>query len=342
LLGDSTLDNIVWVGEKNHCIKNLLENLLPDYTIHNYAADAFTTNDVLVGNNPVISHGKRETIGDPFPPSDDGIFFPPLEHMDRLEHVSHVVLSVGGNDIREILGRMDKLPVILKRLLTNYPLIVERILKKTSNLIIMSQYKPNKTNDKVYNVYKAMERLSGQNSVETLEAMMEVIYQPIFNIAKEHHIPIIDLSNTFDIFDNDLYESQIEPSYKGGQVISRLIAHVIGHHNFSGESLFYSEKGGQIQTSENNGTWFVNKNTQSKDLIKLTIKSIMETSLQNDDEGDEGDSSEERVIRETHPPVDEEKVAKVIEIIGINDRNKVIDLLKIDGTVETAITAFFS
>jgi len=346
-LGDSTLDNIVWVQEPEHCIKFLLQSLLPDDSvIYNYAADAFTSKDVLDGNHPNISHAARASIGDPFPPNTDGtIFFSPLEHYDKLENVTHVVLSVGGNDIREILGRLDKLPAILKRLLTNYPKIVERILKKTTKLIIMTQYKPNFNSDNIYSVYKAMQKLSGQDSVETLESMMEVIYQPILKIAREHRLPVIDLSNTFDMKDNDLYNCQIEPSHKGGQIISRLIAHVINHHDFTGNSLFYVEKNGTIQTSNNDGNWIVGKPSQTKEFIKAYVKQLVDQALQQTNE--EGSSEEEQNLTpskttEEAPKHDESKIAQVMEIIGVNDRNKVIKLLDIDGTIETAIGAYFS
>jgi len=208
----------------------------------------------------------------------------------------------------------------------------------------MTQYKPSFNNDHIYHVYQAMEGLSGQNSVETLESMMEVIYQPILKLAQDHRIAVVDLSNSFDIHDDDLYRSQIEPSHKGGQLISRLISHIILNHNFDGNSLFYSEKNGMISTRDNDGNWIVSKSSNSKDLIKGMVRKVMQTTLEFDGEeepsdSDGGDDEGQQVPIQT---IDEDKIRQVMEIIGNNDRNKATNLLKIDGTVETAIAAFFS
>jgi hypothetical protein len=49
LLGDSTLDNVVWTG-KDTCIPTLLKQTLPETKVTNYAADGYTSENVLVGN----------------------------------------------------------------------------------------------------------------------------------------------------------------------------------------------------------------------------------------------------------------------------------------------------
>jgi len=67
MMGDSTLDNIVWVKKADHCIKNLLEKALPDAEIINYAADGFTSHDMLSGAIPYISWDARTDGGDPYP-----------------------------------------------------------------------------------------------------------------------------------------------------------------------------------------------------------------------------------------------------------------------------------
>ena len=86
-----------------------------------------------------------------------------------------------------------------------------------------------------------------------MNILMENIYPKIFEIARINNIPIIDLTNTFDYTDSSLYENQIEPSYKGGQLISKLISYVIYNHNFYNESIFYSENiDKKIKTKINN------------------------------------------------------------------------------------------
>lgn len=67
MIGDSTLDNVVWLQDSKMCIKCLLEKQLSEFEIHNYAADGFTTVDILNGGNPKISKNFRDRVGDPFP-----------------------------------------------------------------------------------------------------------------------------------------------------------------------------------------------------------------------------------------------------------------------------------
>jgi hypothetical protein len=101
LLGDSTLDNLVWVSSYDQCIASLLRG--KKYKVINFSADGFTTTDMLKGCVPSISMGRRHKDGDSFPSGSAS--FRPLDHTDALENSEHsiFVVSVGGNDIREEL-----------------------------------------------------------------------------------------------------------------------------------------------------------------------------------------------------------------------------------------------
>lgn len=59
---------------------------------------------MLNGCYPSISKDFRDRVRDPFPRFNKN--FKPLEALKKLMNVSHVVLSCGGNDIREILGNI--------------------------------------------------------------------------------------------------------------------------------------------------------------------------------------------------------------------------------------------
>lgn len=61
---------------------------------------------------------------------------------------------------------------------------------------------------------------------------------------------MIDLPNTFDIRDSSLYVSQIEPSSHGGEVIAKLITHVIQAHNYDKQLFYHINKQGQFVVSE--------------------------------------------------------------------------------------------
>ena len=110
LVGDSTIDNLVWVDKKEDCIHSKLIERLPEFEITNFSADGFTSQNVLDGACPNISRSQRRKIGDPFPDEDH---FAPLVYLEStalsLEKEHYCVLSIGGNDIREILGSMGKL-----------------------------------------------------------------------------------------------------------------------------------------------------------------------------------------------------------------------------------------
>ena len=84
LLGDSTLDNIVWVREDEDSQSvpfHLRGRLGLGDIVTNYAADGYTTSDVLNGGAPFISAHARREAGDPFPDDD---FFHPLVALNEL------------------------------------------------------------------------------------------------------------------------------------------------------------------------------------------------------------------------------------------------------------------
>lgn len=103
-MGDSTLDNLLWIPDRNpaHCVMGHLQALLgPGVRVVNLAADGFTSSEVLMGGDAVLSRSVRKEAGDPFPPSAlrPPPFFAPLEALAALPNASQatVVLSVGGN-----------------------------------------------------------------------------------------------------------------------------------------------------------------------------------------------------------------------------------------------------
>ena len=141
LLGDSTLDNILWVPTPSSCIAFQLRAM--GFNVVNYAADGFTTSDVLNGGNPLLSRSVRERAGDSLPgwgaERDECAQgpFEPLKHVEILARKSAasdsmgitVVLSVGGNDIRHILSDMRGVEPAVKSLHSNYAAILDHLLR---------------------------------------------------------------------------------------------------------------------------------------------------------------------------------------------------------------------
>lgn len=253
IIGDSTLDNILWVTKKDPCIPDQLREAVACGAVVNLAADGYTSGDTLNGCARVISVGMRERFGDPVPFDEDG-FFRPLCCAAKLEPPpTHIVLSVGGNDVREILSDMRRLPEIVQGFTANYPQIVTKCQEITPNVILMLQYRPSFHMDEGgYGVYQAIGSLPGSgDSVAKLNQLMENIYAPVIQLAKEHGLAVIDLPRTFDIYDSSLYTHQIEPSCAGGRLIASMLARAIATHKM-GSSLYLGVEG-DIVTEENTG-----------------------------------------------------------------------------------------
>jgi len=272
---------VVWVDSKQDSIPYKLAEKLASYFIVNYAADGFTSGDVLNGAYPSISFAARHAAGDPFPVKRfEAGLFKPLSAMRQLKEegkdIKIALLSVGGNDVREILGRMEHLPKRVGMFRKNYPAIVDEIRKITPNLILMLQYQPSFKDDSHYGVYRALGKLVNNPSlsVPCLNALMEEVYGDVFKLAKEYQLPIVDLPNSFDINDKSLYRSQIEPSSKGGDIIVDLVSHVVKNHDFNGPSqIYWKGKDTPIKNRLNDLKWQVGEGDHSS--IRAILKQLI-------------------------------------------------------------------
>eukprot|EP00746_Dinoflagellata_sp_MGD_P009694 gnl/MRDRNA2_/MRDRNA2_119777_c0_seq1.p1 gnl/MRDRNA2_/MRDRNA2_119777_c0~~gnl/MRDRNA2_/MRDRNA2_119777_c0_seq1.p1 ORF type:complete len:284 (-),score=53.62 gnl/MRDRNA2_/MRDRNA2_119777_c0_seq1:37-888(-) len=257
LLGDSTIDNVCWTGHPQEVpaqLRLMLQSV--DARVTNLAADGFTSADLLHGAVPAISWGKRRDVGDPFPQTGEDRSFRPLDALESLDPpATHVVLSIGGNDVREILGSMGKLDQVLRNFQYNYSAILDRVCKAVPNVVLMFQYRPSLHMDAGhYGVYQAIGSLPGPgDAVAKLNNLMEAVYTPILAAAAVRRIPVIDLPRTFDIEDDSLYCCQIEPSAKGGSLIVELIHHTVRHHDFAGASKLYLKPSCSICEEINGG-----------------------------------------------------------------------------------------
>lgn len=270
LLGDSTLDNVCWVGE-GLAIPELLQRCLSEglrgtVAVRNLAADGFTSTNLLQGSRQVISVGIRRDlrVQDPVPFDEDGIFRP-LDQLRKLAPPpTHIVLSIGGNDVREILRNMSLLPVVIPTFLRNYSEILSACLEVTPHVLPMLQYRPGFACDQdFYGVYHAVgaaatltpmtrgykpfpapedvakNELMRCSSVGKLNFLMQECFRPIVDILRDHSLQVLDLPNSIDIFQDELFSHQIEPSHVGGIVISDALRHVMQQCTQGKPSTFY-------------------------------------------------------------------------------------------------------
>lgn len=262
LIGDSTLDNIFWTRDEPDCVERRLQSMMVEGdVVLNLAVDGFTTTDVLNGafrDKAVKSkhHPHKRTK--------------PLEVLQQTSHVTDVVLSVGGNNVREQLPQLAQVALTqkiddIKALITGITqeitadliqiLTQIKKLKPEADVTLMLQYTPDINND-IYNIYAFLNLLAyQQNSVALATAMglgsldpvpflhhmMSTIYRPVLEYAAANNIPVIDMASSFDHTDTSLYLSQIEPSAKGSVLISQLIQSVVYNHDYSGPSIIYHQ-----------------------------------------------------------------------------------------------------
>jgi hypothetical protein len=169
--------------------------------------------------------------------------FCPLTQLGELKPApTHIILSVGGNDVREILRDMGKLPEVIREFAPKYMDIVDVCTTVSPNVVLMFQYRPSFYMDRGgYGVYQAIGSTPGPvDAVEKMNLLMQTIYAPILEVAREKKLPVIDLPRTFDIWNDELYSHQIEPSAKGGEVISAIVEHVVRNGSPDKPSTLYS------------------------------------------------------------------------------------------------------
>lgn len=243
LIGDSTLDNTVWTYGHPTVIQHL-ENMLhadktTDYTVHDYANDGFTTKDVLHGamKDKVFPNNNR--------PRYKHIHFAPLvEGKEAIQQSSHVVISVGGNNIREFLPQLvhgtnikERMPALIKQLQDEYLQIVKQVraLNPKATIILMTQYYPS-TIQRDYVIYELMQNLyehthraySSDAPYLMIQKLMNNVYRNIFkSLQHDQNIIVADATGTLNPHIIDNFVKQIEPSNKGGLILAELLAHVI-------------------------------------------------------------------------------------------------------------------
>ena len=199
LLGDSTIDNRIWVDglyknrlftrlgighstsaqrihRYNHglikpelsVVENLRVKLPSQYQIHDGTNDGFTSSNVLSGGNRSKVFGPNT-----FSMFPDQFFAPLDEHEADIRRSDHIVLSVGGNDIREFLqatlsqrGEYRQVyikrafPEVLSHLKDNYLAIIRQIraLNPNGRIVMMTQYYPSAVQNN-YHIYQFMKEV---------------------------------------------------------------------------------------------------------------------------------------------------------------------------------------
>ncbi len=193
LLGDSIIDNKVYVGRNELSVKEHLE-AMSESMFNQIAVDGHTTRDVL------------------------------NFQLNQLPKIStHKVLSIGGNDLlqqisflknkdalttKEVMEQaVCKLAPIKKR----YRTIVEKLSQENSKLLLCTVYEGNLTDDLFY-----------RDIAFASQAMVSMLNDVIFSTAATFNVDVLELRNIFTAPED--YANPIEPSHIGGKKLaSRII-----------------------------------------------------------------------------------------------------------------------
>lgn len=192
LLGDSIIDNKVYVGRNELSVKEHLEEM-SGAMFKQLAVDGHTTKDVL------------------------------NFQLNQLPKIStHKVLSIGGNDLlgqisflknkefftpKEIMEQaVCKLAPIKQR----YRAIVEKMSQQKSKILLCTVYEGNLSNDLLYSDIEFASK-----------AMVSMLNDIIYSTGASYNIDVLELRNIFTTPED--YANPIEPSHIGGKKLASSI-----------------------------------------------------------------------------------------------------------------------
>ena len=185
LLGDSIIDNKIYVGPHELSVTEHLHNLCDD-VINSIAVDGHTTKDVI--------HNQLDLLP---------------------QYSTHQVLSIGGNDLLQnmyFLKNRERLSAnevfeqavgIMAPIKRRYQTIVEKLSLQDSNILLCTVYEGNLLNDPLlYDI-----ALSSK-------AMVSMLNDIVYSTANTYKAEVLELRNIFTTPKD--YANPIEPSHIGG------------------------------------------------------------------------------------------------------------------------------
>ena len=189
LLGDSIIDNKIYVGPHELSVTEHLHNLCDD-VINSIAVDGHTTKDVI--------HNQLDLLP---------------------QYSTHQVLSIGGNDLLQnmyFLKNRERLSAnevfeqavgIMAPIKRRYQTIVEKLSLQDSNILLCTVYEGNLLNDPLlYDI-----ALSSK-------AMVSMLNDIVYSTANMYKAEVLELRNIFTKPRD--YANPIEPSHIGGSKLA--------------------------------------------------------------------------------------------------------------------------
>ena len=199
LLGDSVFDNGEYLDRESDSVPNQLREKLGEGSrVDLFAKDGHFIKDVV---------DQLEAVP---------------------ESVTHLVLSIGGDDALQFFSVLDgfeeetetigsaleDLAGLREEFELQYRRMMDQILDLERPTVLCTIYEGD---------FPEI-----QTKVNT---GLPILNDVIVSVAEDHGLPVIDLNHL--CYTKDHYVNSIEPSVKGGDVIATVIAQVIEHHDFS-------------------------------------------------------------------------------------------------------------
>ena len=191
LLGDSIIDNKVYVGEGELSVtEHLQHDSLFYFTL--IAVDGDTTKDVLDNQ---------------------------LDYLK--EPVSHIVLSIGGNDLLQNLHllqdetsgmkfALEKCSELISEIQENYTKILEHLSQFDAKVLLCTVYEGDLESDPLLAEYDK----AGQ-------VMLKMHNDTVYHLASKFEVDVLELRNIFT--NKEDYANPIEPSHIGGEKLAKAI-----------------------------------------------------------------------------------------------------------------------
>ena len=191
LLGDSIIDNKVYVGEGELSVTEHLQHKSSSYFTM-IAVDGDTTKDVLDNQ------------------------------LDNLkESVSHIVLSIGGNDLLQNLHllqdetsgmkfALEKCSELISQIQENYIKILEHLSQYDAKVLLCTVYEGDLESDLLLAKYDK----AGQ-------VMLKMHNDTVYYLASKFEVDVLELRNIFT--NKEDYANPIEPSHIGGGKLAKAI-----------------------------------------------------------------------------------------------------------------------
>lgn len=249
LIGDSILDNFQYLNEPRD-LSDELKAL--GFNVHNYAVDGTKVSNVIDGVMP--DDVCQVTRSYPYEVDADGKMRP-LTLLSKLANVNKsfptvyntmfsrndngssdnmVVLSVGGNNIKDKLSRIVFGPetfmnsVLSKEFVADYERVINATRSSCPKLVLISIYLPYLGKGSSYAKYSKLSK-----------PITDLWHDFLFSIAKKHNIPVLDLNRTFDVNNRDHYGSiETHPSNISSKCMAECLAHI--HKDYCGYKVYFA------------------------------------------------------------------------------------------------------